>query len=248
MLTVCRPDNARLAIAALIFINVGVLVIYVVVLNLATRLLRARQPRIGWHPMLAKCITANYVFMVIFILLVIAFTILSFYTRNPTLLQASLWIQRTGILYFWIFNLIAPTLYFLAVLLPKSHEAEQFGTGSMSAKITILGIIIFFNLWISGFRMGTSWTSARPLTDPAWFDTRAAFYIIELGFEIIITYLMLITRFDKRFWVPNGSKKHGDYSRISPNDAEHRKMKVAELDEATDASSEKSNKTDPEVV
>ncbi|CAK3809167.1 hypothetical protein LECACI_7A000992 [Lecanosticta acicola] len=219
-------------------------------LVLPMRLFRARQPRLGWSPILDKGFKVNYIFIVVVILLVIAFTILNFYTLNSTLLKAGLWIQRTGILYFVIFNLIAPVLYFLALLLPRAPEAENFGIGSMNAKMIILGIVIFFNLFISGFRMGTSESDARPLSDPAWYDTRAAFYIIELGFEIVITYLLLLSRFDTRFWVPNGSRKPGDYSRIDPNNSQRRRMKVTRMEESTDAdaSSEKSHKADSAVA
>jgi hypothetical protein len=70
----------------------------------------------------------------------------------------------------------------------------------------------FFCLFISGFRCGTIWAAPRPASDPAWYDHRALFYLVLLGFEIVVIYLFIFTRFDKKFWVPNGSQGVGDYS------------------------------------
>ncbi len=46
----CFANNAALALAAQIFINAGILVVYIVNLIFTQRLLRALQPPIGWHP------------------------------------------------------------------------------------------------------------------------------------------------------------------------------------------------------
>jgi hypothetical protein len=85
--------------------------------------------------------------------------------------------------------------------------------GSMGSKLIILGVAVFFCLFIVSFRTSVAWSGPRPASSPAWYDTKAAFYVILFGFEIIVLYLLLLTRFDKRFWVPNGSNKPDDYSR-----------------------------------
>ena len=78
----------------------------------------------------------------------------------------------------------------------------------------ILGVALFFALFIAGFRCGTAWAPARPASDPAWYDSKAVFYVVLFTFEIVVVYLFLFTRFDRRFWIPDGSKKPGDYSRL----------------------------------
>lgn len=228
----CRPDHARLAIAAQIFTNVGILVIYVVDLLLALRVFRALHPRLGWKPILDKSIKLAYVALAVAICLVIGFVIASFYTLNPEVQTASLWATRSGILVLLLFNLIAPILYLLCLFMPPSPDAENFGKGSMKAKLVILGVALFFTLFIAGFRTGVSWSDARPLADPAWYDTRAAFYVIELGFEIIITCMFLFTRFEQRFWIPNGSKGPGDYSRVVVDEDGHQQSSKTEYSKA----------------
>lgn len=209
-----RPLNARLAIAALIFTNIGVLVIYIVVLLLALRVFRATHPELGWNRFLRKALTVSYFLLLGAILLVIAFTILSFYTLDPTLRSVALWIQRAAILYMALFNVTSLVMLLLSLLLPRTRDTENFGAGSIRSKFIILGVAIFFICFIAGLRTGTSWSNARPASNPAWYDSKAAFYVILLGFEIIICYLFLFTRFDRMFWVPNGSNKPGDYCRF----------------------------------
>lgn len=211
-----RPNNGSVALSATIFAFLGVLVIYVVVLLLCLRVFRARQPRLGWNIWLSIGLKVTYVVLALVILVVVPFGIVAGYTRDLDLLNACAWIEKAGVLFFFLFNLIAPVLYLLAVFLPRPKNIEQdnFGTGSMRAKLVILGVVLFFTIFISGFRFGVAWVPYRLLSDPAWYDSRAAFYIIELGFELVITFTLIFTRFDRRFWVPDGSKGPGDYSSI----------------------------------
>ena len=206
-----RPLDAHLAIAASIFTNLGVLVIYIVVLLLALRVFRATHPKWGWKRLLAKTLTLSYVLLLGAVLLVIAFTILSFYTLDPTLRSVALWIQRVAILYMALFNVMSLAMLLLSSLLPRAADNENFGTRSMDSKLLILGVAVLLICVIAGLRTGTVWSTPRPSSKPAWYDSKAAFYVILLGFEIIIVYSFLFTRFDRMFWVPNGSNKPGDY-------------------------------------
>ncbi|KAI7276333.1 hypothetical protein KC345_g6823 [Hortaea werneckii] len=212
-----HPSNANLAIAATIFAAVGVLIVFVIVLLLAQRILRATHPSFGWSRTLSGGLKATYFGLFIAIVLVIAFTILNYFTLDSNLRNIAMWIQRAGILYMLVFNLIGPVLVLLSLILPRSTEfttPDNFGVkSSMLSKYVVLGITMFFTLFIIGFRMGTAWAEARPASDPAWWERKAAYYIIEYGFEILIVYWLLLARFDQKFWIPNKSHGPGDYSR-----------------------------------
>ena len=207
-----RSMNARLAIAANIFTNIGVLVIYIVLLLLVMRVFRATHPGLGWNKPLRMTVRVSYFLLGGALLLTIAFTILTFYTLNTSLRTAALWVQRVAILYILVFNIATMVLLLLCWLLPRASKFENFGTGSIESKLIILGVAEFFSVFIAGFRMGLAWSDARPASNSPWYDSKAAFYVIEFGFEIVVLYLLLVTRFDKRFWVPNNSNKPGDYS------------------------------------
>jgi hypothetical protein len=213
-----KPTNARLAIAAQIFTNAGILVVYIVVLLSSLRIFRATHPKLGWNRVFRKVLIASYYVLLVALLLVIAFSVLSLYTLNLTLRSVALWMQRGAILYMLLFNVLSLVLFLLSVMLPRASDNENFGTGSMGSKMTIVGIAIFFINFIAGFRTATVWTAPRPASDPGWYQTKPASYVILFAFEIIIVYLFIITRFDRRFWVPNGSCKPGDYSQIQEED------------------------------
>lgn len=206
-----RPTNVRIAIAAQIFTNLGILIVYVVVFILSQRLLRMTHPRVGWSQALSIADIIIYVFLGIAIVLVIAFTVLSFYTLDTKLLSAASWIQRGAITYLLLFNVI--TLVVWLYSLSPTGTIDIPGTGSLMSKQAILGTAVVLLNLIAGFHAGTTWEPARPASDPAWYDSRAAFYMLNFFCEIVVVYMLLITRFDHRFWVPNGSTGPSDYSR-----------------------------------
>ena len=228
-----RETNAGLAIAANIFLNVGVVLIYIVLLVLALRVFRATHPSLGWNNIFRKTLRVAYCLLGSALILIISFTILTFYTLNPKLRNISLWITRASILYFLIINLVTVVLLLLSWLLPRASDSETFGTGSMRSKLIIVAVGEFFSLFIAGFRMGVGWSNARPASNSPWYDGKAPFYVIEFGFEIVVLYLLLLSRFEKRFWVPNGSTKPGDYSRIDKDGSTARAMS-SEQDNASD--------------
>ena len=63
----------------------------------------------------------------------------------------------------------------------------------------------------------------RPRTNPANYQNKACFYIFNFTVEILVVYLYVLVRVDKRFFVPNGSHGPGDYSR-TPDPELEKKM------------------------
>ena len=214
-----RPTNVSLAIATEIFANVGILAIYIILLLLVMRVFRATQPSLGWNKPFRRTMHVSYFLLAIALILTVAFTVVTFYTLDPTLRTVALWIQRIAVLYMLIFNIVSVVLLLLSWLLPRTSDVENFGTGSMNSKFIILSVTVFFSVFIAGFRMGLAWSKTRSAANPPWYDSKAALYVIEFGFEIIVVYVLLVTRFDKRFWVPNGSTKPGDYSQLDLDDS-----------------------------
>ena len=215
-----RPTNAGVAIAAQIFTNAGVLIVYVVVFIMVQRLLRATRPRLGWNPLLRRSSKLLYALLAVSILLVIGLTVTSFYTLDPNIRSAALYIQRAAITYMLLFNVLAAAMWLLSVLPHSKLDSENFGSGSLASKQIVLGVALFFVLFIAGFRAGTTWAPSRPASDPAWYHHKACFYIFNFTFEITVICLFLATRFDRLFWVPNKSDKPGDYSRRNNDEEE----------------------------
>ena len=64
---------------------------------------------------------------------------------------------------------------------------------------------------IAGFKVGTLWSPPRAATNPAWYDSKAAFYIFNFTLEIILLVIYITSRIDHKFHVPNGSSKRKTY-------------------------------------
>lgn len=61
------------------------------------------------------------------------------------------------------------------------------------------------------FRTATAY-AARPVNDPAWFQSKVCYYCFNYVIELVAVYTYAVSRFDCRFYVPDGSSAPGHYS------------------------------------
>ena len=210
-----RPTNASVVIASMIFSAAGVLVAYIVMLLLSLRLFRATHPELGWSPKLRIGCKVLYITLFLAFVLTISFTIESFYTLDANIKKVAVWVQRSSALIMLLFNIASLIILCLSIFLPRTSAPENFGAGSIKRKTMIISAMMIFVLFIIGFRFGTAWADAPPTPNPAWWDSKPAFYVLEFGLELVVIYTLLLIRFDRIFWVPNGSAKAGDYRMLS---------------------------------
>ncbi|KAI8623427.1 hypothetical protein F5Y19DRAFT_458590 [Xylariaceae sp. FL1651] len=209
-----RQHNVRLAIAANVFVNAGVLIIYIINLIFAQRILRAKQPYIGWHPSINIVLKIFYVGIGAALILVIYSVVQGAYTLDPYKLHAVRDIQLAAITYLLVFTTLPLWLLLVAhFLLPKSADEELFGHGSTRSKVIINVLSSCIAIFIAGFKAGTTWEAPRPVSNPAWYQSKPAFYVFSFVLELLILGLLTFSRVDKRFHIPDGSKQPGDYSR-----------------------------------
>ena len=138
----------------------------------------------------------------------------SFYTLNENTKR----IDRDILLYGQTFYCVIAILPFPMVLgglvIPRKTRVEKFGQGRFRTKIAILLTSSFILCLGACFRAGTNYAGGnRPIRDPANYQNKACFYIFNFTIEIVVILLYVVVRVDKRFWVPDHSKKAGDYSR-----------------------------------
>lgn len=214
-----RPHNIRIAIAAQIFYNAGVLLIYLINLVLAQRLLRSLQPALGWQPWVSKAFRVICALVIGSLIMLITTVVLSFYTLNEDTIKACLDCQRAAQTYFFVLTFLPLVLTALASLLPHptQREPETFGSGSTRSRVMILVLVTLLTLVLSGFKLGTTWSTRRPISDPAWYDKSAAFYCFGFVVEVLVLTIFIAARVDRRFYVPDGSSKRKSY--VEPNKA-----------------------------
>ncbi|KAI1814394.1 hypothetical protein GGS20DRAFT_576904 [Poronia punctata] len=203
-------SNVRLSIASNIFANAGVLVSYIVNLVFAQRILRARRPGMGWHKIPSIAIKTAFAGVAVSLVLVVYSAVQTPYTLDPSILRATRAIQLAATTYLFVFTTLP--LFLLLAASRASDTAEAFGKGSMRTKMIINTTSTCLAILISGFKTGTIWEEPRLLGNPAWYHSRAAFYVLDFVLEVFILGLLTFSRVDKRFHVPDGSRKAGDYS------------------------------------
>ncbi|KAI1775796.1 hypothetical protein F4818DRAFT_414971 [Hypoxylon cercidicola] len=225
-----HQTNIRLSIAANIFVNAGILVVYILNLIFAQRILRAKQPHLGWSTALRVIYRALYVGVAGALIMVITAVTLSVYSLNAYTLQACRDVQLAAGTYLLVITTLPLFVLAAAYLLPRSPAEESFGQGSMKSKALIVFVVSCLCILNSGFRSGTAWMPPRPSNDPAWYHGKAPFYVFNFTIEIIILCILTPVRIDKRFHIPNGSKEPGHYTegRLGSSDgslAEHGAVK-----------------------
>ncbi|KAF2223003.1 hypothetical protein BDZ85DRAFT_249960 [Elsinoe ampelina] len=208
-----HPHNIRLVIAAQIFTNAGILIVFLININFGQRLLRSVHPRLGWHPVLHWGPIAIYATIGLTFIMVIVTIILRFYTLDEYTLSICADCQKVATVILFAISALALVMVTAIVLLPRSGGGEQpFGTGSLQAKIVILAVSASLATLIAGFKCGVNFMPPRPVDDAPWYDLKPTYYCLLFVTEIMILALFAVTRIDQRFHVPNGSGKVKSYA------------------------------------
>jgi hypothetical protein len=200
------PHNVRIALAAQILNNAGILIIYIVNLIFAQRVLRAMKPKIGWNTVFSNAFKIVYVLIGGVLAMVITATVLKSYTLDPQTKVACADCSKAATVFLFFITLCPLFLLALAFFLPRNEENEEaFGTGIMETKALVVFLIACLTITISGFKLGTTFETPRPLADPAWYHSKAAFYCFGYMLEILILGVVQVARVDRMFHVPDGS-------------------------------------------
>lgn len=207
-----RPNNIRLGIAASIFLNAGVILLFIINLIFTQRLLRAAHPHMFWHSAVNTIFNALIALIIISITMLIIAVIQSFYTLNTNTRRIDHDIQLYGQTYFAFVATLPIPLIIMGLILPRRSHVEKFGTGRWRSKVRMLlasSVLLAFGAW---WRAATNMLPERLVSNPAWYQSKAAFYCVNFGIEIIIVYFYLLLRVDRRFHVPDGASQAGDYA------------------------------------
>lgn len=207
-----RPTKVPIALAAQIFVAAGVVLLFVINLIFAQRIIRASHPNGGWHPFFSKFFTSLYVLIVITLFMIITVVVQSFYTLNKNTLRIDHDIQLYGQTLYAVLAFLPIPLVLGGLVIPRKTRVEKFGSGHFRSKIYILFLSTALLTLGAAFRVGVNYKTPRRRDDPAWYHSKACFYIFNFTVELMVIILYFVVRVDTRFFVPNGSRRAGDYS------------------------------------
>ncbi|KAF4632205.1 hypothetical protein G7Y89_g5920 [Cudoniella acicularis] len=207
--------NVSIAIAAQIFVAAGVILLFITNLIFAQRILRALHPTWAWHKGISVAFKLYYASIVIMLIALIVCTVQSFFTLSTNTRRIDHDVQLVGSTYFAVAAFMPLPLLLICLIAPKKADLEKFGEGRFRTKIFVLVFSSIILTLGAAFRAGTNY-KPRPISNPAWYHSKACFYIFNFTIEITVVYLYAILRVDKRFVIPNGSKRAGDYAAGRP--------------------------------
>ncbi|RFU75230.1 family c-likeg- -coupled receptor [Trichoderma arundinaceum] len=206
----CYPTNIRIAIAAQILASAGVLLIFVVNLILVQRVLRAYHPHLGWS-MPAKIVFRSlFVSVVGCLFMLIIAVVYSFYTLDQSAIDKTHIAQTVAVTYFAFLAFLPIPIIGLCFVIPRRQRIEKFGAGSMRYKLFLLIFTASLLTLGAAFRAGVIYYRVPP-TQPRWFHHKACFYCFNYVIELIAVFTYALSRFDKRFHIPDGSSAPGHY-------------------------------------
>ena len=234
----CRPTNIRIAIASMVFTAAGVVLLFVVNLLFAQRILRAQHPHAGWHKIFHLAFLAVYALIIITLIMLVTTVVQQFFTLNANTHR----IDRAVVLYggtmYAVISFLPIPLLLLSLAVPRKNPIQKFGQGRFRNKIAILLLASTLLCLGASFRVGTSYLTPRPRSDPPGYYSKACFYIFNFVVEILVVYLYVLVRVDRRFWIPNGSHAPGDYLRGKSGMDMAANAKMAAQDGVEDAEDE----------
>ncbi|ESZ91706.1 hypothetical protein SBOR_7901 [Sclerotinia borealis F-4128] len=198
-----HPTNNSIVVAALIFENAGVVVLFAVNIIFTQRILRAIHPHIGWNPIVSKVFLAILISVPLIIFWNIISLTTSFFTLNPRSLEITKNLLLFGSCWTLFLSSFPAIFVTLSTSFPSSTSVEKFGHGRFRMKCIIL--MLATGLLVTGAitrLLGA--VIEKPISAPSHLFSKAVFYTTGFMLEILVVYGYLFLRVDLRFWVPNG--------------------------------------------
>ena len=208
-----RQHNAAIALASQILVLAGVVILFAVNLIFAQRVLRASHPSIGWNKWVTLFFRLNLAALAILVILQVSVNVQSAYTLNENTKRIDRDLSLFGQTWVAASAFLPIPISIIAFGVPSMRErVDKFGTGKYRSKLVVLITASILLTLGATFRAGTNLKTPRPLNDPAWYQSKACFYLFDFTVEVIVIFLYIGVRVDKRFYVKNGAKSEGDYS------------------------------------
>ncbi|KAL7784833.1 putative family C-likeG-protein-coupled receptor [Trichoderma ceciliae] len=204
------PTNARIAIAAQVLASAGVILVFVANLILLQRVLRAYHPRIGWSMPGRIVFRSLFVLVIGCLFMLIIAVIYSVYTLDQSAIDKTHVAQVVAVTYFAFLAFLPVPVIGLCFIIPRRQRIEKFGAGSMRYKLFLLIFTACLLTLGAAFRAGVTYYRV-PIFQPRWFHQKVCFYCFNYVIEIIVIFTYSLSRFDKRFHIPDGSSAPGHY-------------------------------------
>jgi len=201
-----RPSNVQLALASNVFLNAGIPILYIINLFFAQRIIRAQHPRLGWHRSVSVLGRATLALIVLTLVTLIYSGVQQAYTLDANLRRIVHDIQLYGVTCYCFIAFLPLPIILISLVLPKRVPTEKFGVGHFRIKIFVLVTCSILLTIRAVWATTAAWLKPVPIfgnTIP-WYLNKPTFYTVQLLTELIVVYMFILVRIDRRFYTPDG--------------------------------------------
>jgi hypothetical protein len=210
-----HPRNVRIAIAAQIFTAAGVLILFITNLVFAQRVVRAYHPFFGWSKGVTGLFGVLFGSAIAVLAMVVTVTVQMFFVAPGPAGEAVRGVDRKVQLccavYLAVYAFLPVPLVTLAAVVPRKTRIDKFGEGHFRTKFALLTFTASLLAAGAVFRAVVAFET-RPIGNPAWFHSKVCYYCFNYGVELVVVFTYALSRFDKRFHIPDGCSAPGHYS------------------------------------
>jgi len=201
------PTDQGLTIAAQVLLSAGILLLMVVNLVCTQRIVGALHPVAGSGKPVKYAFAGYYASIFVVLIMVIAATVQTFQTTSQSTLKTDIDIRKFCGVWMTLFAFSPIPIALIAVSTPSGSPPTKLGDGSMRTKVAIvLGVSVLLTLG-AAFRTSVVFLPTRPITDPAWYHGKAAFYTFTPMLEVMVVTALAALRFDQRFYLDGKAEK-----------------------------------------
>jgi len=204
-----------------------VVVLFAVNAFFTQRIIRSIHPKVGWSGPATKLFWAIIISVPSIIVWNIINASLSVFLIKPKQAATIHDLVIFGSCYTLFLCTIPITFLSIVALFPPSSPPERFGKGGLQPKILIL-VLASAILTIGAVIRLVTTVNTRPIDDPGVLNSKAVFYTTGFMLEIMVVVGYALARIDLRFYVPDGCKGPGDYSRPMATGGENDQEKLVE--------------------
>lgn len=200
-----RLVHVQIALAAQVFVQAGVLLLYLMNLLLVKRIWVEQVPGVKLQDRLKMFLGLLSMCTVSTLIMVITSIIISVYTLDQGIITRCLDIQRAGETYFVLFATVPIPLLLIIQCLSRDRSLRtvDFDPPRIQSykrrKIAFVCLSTLLCLTNAGFKAGVVWMPVRPLFDPAWYHSRACLYAFVFGTELCVLLMCFVARADLMF-------------------------------------------------
>jgi hypothetical protein len=201
IISTCFSTEISPAIAELIFLAFGVIILFVLNICVARQVINTLHHRIARHRLEPWFYSLLWAWLIITIILLLTSVVEAFYTLNTDVLQIDRNIELYGLTTFAVFAFLPILIIILTYSLPHpaaTNTAFAYGNGKVKVAILMIGSgLIAFGAW---YRVGVSYLDPVSIlkTLPGVLGI-VPFYVVNFTVEVLTLAIYALGRLDRCF-------------------------------------------------